>query len=210
MTPNGQKTRAGRAGFTLVEVLVAIVLVGILLRIAEAPLSGRIRNMRVKECAVRLAADIRLARASAMSEGRRVQLVVSDTGAAKDFGNGSKALWMTFVDSYPATGSYLSGDKVLACSSCASSTKIESIAALASLPAGPTGASGVSNLSTWFFANGTVKDTAINSGVVFTSVSDNKYKVRVLFTSLTGYVRVQSCTVAGAVTCANGSDWSDI
>lgn len=205
-----QRAIADRTGFSLVEMMVVIAIIGILLGIAVPPISARLRTLNIKDCAQKLAADIRHVRASAMSEGRRGQLVVTDNGTLKNFGNGQNALWMTFLDTYPATGSFAAGDKVLSCSSCASDITIETITGIPSLPAGTPGVIGATNLSMWFSAIGTLKDTAIGTSIIITAASDRRYKARIFVTSLTGYVRVQNCTASGAVTCSNDGDWHDI
>ena len=192
-------SRHARAGFTLIEMMVVIAILGILLGIAVQSLVGRTRTLNIRDCAQKLAADIRHARASAMSEGRRTQLVITDTGTLKDLGNGENALWMTFLDTYPPAGTYASGVKVLSCSSCASGIRIESVSGIASL-------SGIM----WFSAIGTLKETAIDKSIIITDATNNSYKVRIYITSLTGFVRVQTCTVTGAVSCSNNSDWHDI
>lgn len=199
-----------RAGFSLIELIIVTGLIGVLLGIAVMPLSGRLRELNIKDCAQKLAADIRHARASAMNDGRRAQLVITDNGSLKNFGNGQNSLWMTFLDTYPATGSFLAGDRVLSCSSCSSGMTIETIAGVPVLPVGPPGAIGATNLSMWFSAIGTLKETAIDTNIIITASSDRRFKARIHVTSLTGYVRVQTCTATGAITCSNNSDWRDI
>ena len=192
-----------KTGFSLIEMMITVTIMGILLGIATPQLIARLRIMNVRDCAQKLAAEIRHVRASAMSEGRRAQLVITDNGSKKNFGNGQDALWMTFIDSKTPTGSFVASDKVLSCSSCATGMTIETISGIQSLPVGLVGTGGATNLSMWFSAIGTLKETSIDSSIIITAASDKSFKARIYITSLTGYVRVQTCTVAGTVICSN-------
>lgn len=61
---------SGDAGLTLIEVLTAISLIGIMTAIAASSFTGMVPNFRVRGAALRVAGDINQARMSAIKEGR--------------------------------------------------------------------------------------------------------------------------------------------
>jgi prepilin-type N-terminal cleavage/methylation domain-containing protein len=196
-------------GFSLVELLIIISIVGVLLAIAAPELGGQLRRLHVKDCAQKLAADIRHARASAQSQGHRAQLVIPTNSNLQDFnGDGNNELWLTFLDSYPnPDSSYTAGETVLSCGACSSGIIIEPNPDLTnSLPLSTDG----TNRFMWFSMLGTLQSTAIDKSIVITNQGNNSYKVRVKIISLTGNFQIQSCEAAGSVDCSNESDWHDI
>jgi len=202
-----RKTRyTDRHGFSLVEVIVVTGMVGILLAIA-VPGFGMLERFRVKDCAKRLATDVKHARASASSEGRRGQLVLTSDGVHRDYnGDGNNELWLTFLDSYPGPNTkYDAGETVLASSSCSGGITIEA----GTNPLGVC-ADIADARCMWFSSIGTLKSGATNQNIVVTSISDNSYKARVQVVSITGYLAVQLCEVTGVVDCSNSDDWHDI
>lgn len=204
--------RATKRGFTLVELLITITLIGILSSITVQSFS-QLRRRNINACAQKLAADIRHARSVAMNGGARAQLVVTDNGTTKNFGNGQKSLWMTFtptIPTTPVTPSFVAGNTVHSSSSCASNITIEPGAAATLLPVCPAGAMSATNRCMWFTSTGVLNEPAVDKSIIITSVSDNSYKARVYIGSLTGYVQVQSCTVSASVNCSLDSHWSDL
>jgi len=202
----------GKDGFTIVELLVVIVIIGIVSGVAIQSFD-QLRKRNINDCAQKLAADIRHARAVAMNGGSRAQVVITDDGTMKNFGSGQSSLWMSFTPATPVTAvtpSFVPGNKVLSTSSCASNITIEAGAAATLLPICPAGVAAASNRCMWFTSTGSLKESAVDKSIIITSASNNSYKARVYITSLTGFVRVQSCSVTATADCTLDSQWIDI
>ena len=74
-TINGEYSKDER-GFTLPEVLIAIVIIGILTAIASSVWFGTVDSRRVDSASNQVAADLRLAHTSARNQLRDYQIVV--------------------------------------------------------------------------------------------------------------------------------------
>ena len=72
--------RRGYVGFTLIELVVVIAIVGFLTSFAAPALRGFLVNQRVKTVAYELIADLTLARSEALKRGRAVTLSPSAVG----------------------------------------------------------------------------------------------------------------------------------
>lgn len=62
--------RSGEAGLTLIEVLTAISLIGIMTAVAASNFTSMVPSFRVRGAALRVAGDINQARMSAIKDGR--------------------------------------------------------------------------------------------------------------------------------------------
>jgi type IV fimbrial biogenesis protein FimU len=69
-----------RVGYTLVELLAAVAVVGILAALAAPALQGTIARIRAQAALDQLVGDIALARAAAVSRGSRVELRFQNDG----------------------------------------------------------------------------------------------------------------------------------
>jgi prepilin-type N-terminal cleavage/methylation domain-containing protein len=93
------RTCEGSSGFTLVEVAIALVVLGILTGLAAPSLSGVFRDSRSRGAAAQFASDVSHARMLAIRSGRGGSL--SFTGAASyqvREGNGASAVTRKTVD----------------------------------------------------------------------------------------------------------------
>lgn len=69
-----------RRGFTLLEVVVVLVILGIAAALAAPRMEGMIAHLRTRAAANRLATDLAYTRAVAAREGGRARLVVEPSG----------------------------------------------------------------------------------------------------------------------------------
>jgi type IV fimbrial biogenesis protein FimT len=95
--------KAKQTGFTLVELMVTIVLVGILLGIGVPSFRDFIRNSRMTSAANDLLADLNLARSESVKRRVPVTLCKSANGSACDTSaTSSFSRWIVFVDDVDA------------------------------------------------------------------------------------------------------------
>ena len=87
----------GSKGFTMVELMVTIAVLGVLLAIAVPSFSAMIRNNRSQAVANELVAALNLARAEAVKRGARVSLCPSSNGTSCS-GSSWAIGWIAFVD----------------------------------------------------------------------------------------------------------------
>jgi prepilin-type N-terminal cleavage/methylation domain-containing protein len=89
----------GRGGFSLIELLTVLVLVGILSQIAAPSLLGMVRTWRSKQAADQLSADLAYARLVAIRSGVGAAIVFEgDTGYRITEGTGASAPVQKRVD----------------------------------------------------------------------------------------------------------------
>lgn len=82
MTPSPLQARSRRGGFTLVELLLAVTLLGGLMAAAIFGFSSLQRSAQLNEGVERVETAMRFARAHAANTGRKVQVVVTTTEAS--------------------------------------------------------------------------------------------------------------------------------
>ncbi len=91
----GRHSRNGScAGFTLIELMITVVLLGILIAIAAPSMRNFLLQQRVKAAASEFQRGLTLARAEAIRRNQRVTIAAADTGCS-DFSKG----WRVFYDS---------------------------------------------------------------------------------------------------------------
>lgn len=69
-------TRRGRLGFTLIEMVVVIVLIGLVLTMVGPRFTGVIRNLTARSATSQVLADLALTRTQAVRDGRTASLRV--------------------------------------------------------------------------------------------------------------------------------------
>ena len=95
-SPLHQRPRLG--GFTLIEVLIAVAILGILMGIASPSMRDMITNSRLQGASSDLIADLSLARGTAAAKGQRVTMCTSSDGATCSTSSLWHQGWIVFVD----------------------------------------------------------------------------------------------------------------
>ena len=90
------------AGFTLMELMIAVAIVAILVGVAAPSMTDMLVNGRLQGASSDLVADLSLARGSAAAKGQRVTICQSSTGATSNPSCGGVSTWqngwIVFVD----------------------------------------------------------------------------------------------------------------
>jgi type IV fimbrial biogenesis protein FimT len=104
--------RVGQPGFTLIEVLMVVALVGVMALAAMPNFQSFISKTRVSGAANELLGDISYARSEAATRQVEVAICVSTDQATCASGNAWERGRITFIDSN-ADGAFTSGEQVL-------------------------------------------------------------------------------------------------
>ena len=86
------------AGFTLIELMIAMAILAILIRVAAPSMRDMIVNSRLQGASSDLVADLSLARGSAAAKGQRVTICQSTDSATYTGGSTWQDGWIVFVD----------------------------------------------------------------------------------------------------------------
>lgn len=197
----------GEEGWTLVELLVVLGIVGIMLAFAVPEFSRRMGRTRAEECAQKLAADIAGARSVAQTQGRRTQLLVSTDGTPGDLaGDDGRELWLTFQDT-DRDRAYDSGERKLSCGTCGEGVAVD-VSDGAALSSCEKGGADEPGDCLWFSTLGTPNARSVGGrSVILTSAADPGYHVRVKMVSVTGYTEIEWCAATGTERCGDDAGW---
>ena len=110
-------------GFTMIELLVTIALLGILLTLAAPNLSQFVSNNRLTSQANSLVSDILLARSESATRGTQVVICTSTTGTSCSSTAGWADGWIVFSDTNN-NGAVDSGEAILKSSSALDSSTL--------------------------------------------------------------------------------------
>ncbi len=87
----------GRAGFTLVEAMIIVVLVGVLVAMVGPPMYGYLQSQRLKTNTDRMVADLQFARSQAIARGSVLRIATTANGyTITDTGDGTILMQQTF------------------------------------------------------------------------------------------------------------------
>ena len=171
-------------GFTLIEAMIVVGIVGILAAIAAPQFSTMLRNNRASAAASALQVSMNLARSEAIKRGADARVTIAAKDTAGQFQNG----WTVFVDK---TGNGNGGVAPIADS--ATVTRLEVVAAPSS---GLTFDKSVS--ANYITYNGQGRTQTPNVGATYSFLQATSEK-HCLIVSSSG--RVRAARVANAVVC---------
>ena len=85
-------------GFTLIELMIALAILAILIRVAAPSMQDMMVNSRLQGASSDLVADLSLARGTAAAKGQRVTICQSSDSATCTAGSTWQSGWIVFVD----------------------------------------------------------------------------------------------------------------
>ena len=173
-------SRCAQHGFTLIEAMIVVAIVGILAAIAAPQFTDMLRNNRLSAASSALQVSLNLARSEAIKRGADAKVTIAATGTPGAFSNG----WTVFVDK---TANGNAGIAPVADS--ATVTRLEVVAAPASVLFAKTAP------ANYFSYNGQGRINSIGSLRFYESTSDNFCLV------ISSSGRVRMTRVASAVAC---------
>ena len=112
---NGISSGPRRTGFTLIEMMIAVAVIAILIRIVAPTLRDVVLNARMAAQASTLMVDLATARSEAVHRSTRVAICTSSTGVACTNTSWDQG-WLLFVDK-DLDGNVSAGEQVLKVSS---------------------------------------------------------------------------------------------
>ena len=112
---NGISSGPRRTGFTLIEMMIAVAVIAILIRIVAPTLRDVVLNARMAAQASTLMVDLATARSEAVHRSTRVAICTSSTGVACTNTSWDQG-WLLFVDK-DLDGKVSAGEQVLKVSS---------------------------------------------------------------------------------------------
>ncbi|WP_414693797.1 GspH/FimT family pseudopilin [Polaromonas sp.] len=182
-------------GFTLIEVMVVVTILGILVAVGAPAFGDMLRNNRVSAAASALQVSLSLARSEAVKRGADARVTVAANTTAGVWTNG----WTVFVDG--TTNANGSVGPTVDTTTAPLVTRIEVVAA----PSGPisTGRTGSLNYFTYNGQGRLITSTGAsgaNRSFWFFDGTSEKY---CLVLSITG--RVRTARVASASSCPTDS-----
>ena len=94
-----RKKAPGREGFTLVEAMVIVILVGLLVAMVGPPMFAYLQSHRLQTNTDRMVADLQLARSQAIARGSVLRVATTETGyTITDMSDGSLVMQHVFDD----------------------------------------------------------------------------------------------------------------
>jgi len=177
--------RQNREGVTLIELVVVMVIIGLMVVFAAPELSRTIKNSRVKDCALRLVSDIKLARTKAQAEGQRAMVVVTKDTPHDFNSDGSSEHYLIFLDADRGSD-FDAGEDIIAEVACNGKVEMETV----SNPL-PQCANFTDGRCMRFTTLGTLASDATDKSILIGYSNYSKYKVKITLVSITGHLRVQ-------------------
>ena len=179
-------------GFSIIELMVVIAIVGVVMAIAIPSFSIMLRKNRLSSAAAAMQVSLSLARSEAIKHGIDAYVTVAANGTAGAWADG----WTVFLDKTGTANNSISPATSTVCSATVTTCPIEAVAALS----GPV-SFGQTATENYFMYNGqgrmvTTTNAAANRSFYFYDGSSDRY---CLVVSVGG--RVRTAIVASGTSC---------